>query len=92
MCFQHIMTMRRLLLSVALAGAALLSGCAVYPVGAPVVYGDPGVAYGAAPVAYGAAPVVVAPAPVYYGPAVYPSISISGRYYDGPRWRGRGWR
>ena len=79
------MTMRRLLLSAALAGAALLSGCAVYPVGAPVVYGDPAVAYGAAPV-------VVAPAPVYYGPAIYPSISISGRYYDGPRWRGRGWR
>ena len=91
MRFQHIMTMRRLSIAAALAGAVLLSGCAVYPIGAPVAYSDPSMGYGA-PVAYGAAPVVVAPAPVYYGPAVYPSISISGSYYSGPRWRGRGWR
>jgi hypothetical protein len=39
--------------------------------------------------------VMVAPAPVYYGPAVYPSISIYGRFGGGHRhhhhrsWDGR---
>lgn len=82
-----IMNSTRTGLAIALAAAALLSGCAVYPVGPPVAYGDPAAGYGA--------PVVVAPAPVYYGPAygpVYPSIRIDGRFGSGPRhWRGPGW-
>lgn len=74
------MSFKRLATLGALALAALVSGCAVYPaypVAEPVVYASPGVVYGQP------APVVVAPPPVYYGPAVYPSISIFGRIGGG---------
>lgn len=72
------MTYRRLATLSVLAGAALVSGCAVYPYhGAPVAHGAP-YGYYSQP-----APVLAAPAPIYYGPAypaIYPSISIHGRF------------
>lgn len=74
------MTFKRLATFGALAIAAFVSGCAVYPYPATgqVVYGGPNAVY-AQP-----APVVVAPAPAYYyGPAFYPSISIHGRFGGG---------
>lgn len=74
------MTFKRLAMFGAVAIAAFVSGCAVYPypVTGQVVYGQPTVVY-AQP-----APVLVAPAPTYYyGPAFYPSISIHGRFGKG---------
>ena len=80
------MRFQRLATFGALALAGLVSGCAVYPaypVAQPVVYASPGV-YTSPGVVYAQpAPVVVAPPPVYYGPAVYPSISIFGRFGSG---------
>lgn len=75
------MIFKRLAIVCVLAVTGFVSGCAVYPYPAyPVAYGDPNVVYAQT------APVVVAPAPVYYGPAypaIYPSISIHGRFGSG---------
>ncbi|MGO4305160.1 hypothetical protein [Cupriavidus sp. RAF12] len=64
--------MKTIVMGLAVAGAAMLGGCAVYPTPyGPVV--EP-------------APVAVAPAPVYYGgPAVVvsPRAYYGGGYYGG---------
>ena len=90
------MNYKRLGTAGALIVTCLVSGCAVYPypVGGPVAYGQP--VYGEATTVYAQpAPMVVQPAPVYYGPAypaIYPSISIFGRFGGGGggrHWHGR---
>jgi hypothetical protein len=92
------MNTRPILCAAAVAAAALLGGCAVYPaypayqgygIG-QVVAANPGVPVQGptvvqqGPVYMAPAPVYVAPAPVYYGgPIFYPSISIFGRFGGG---------
>ncbi|HSW19921.1 MAG TPA: hypothetical protein VLJ86_22070 [Ramlibacter sp.] len=99
------MNYKRLGTAGALIGSCLVSGCAVYPYypAGGQVYAQPQYQYGDPNTVYAQpAPVMVAPAPVYYGPAypaIYPSISIFGRFgggrdhwrggRDGRHWRGR---
>ncbi|WP_043365898.1 hypothetical protein, partial [Cupriavidus sp. WS] len=60
--------MKTWMIGIAVAGAALLGGCAVYP--AYPAYG-----YG------GGGEVAVAPAPVYAAPAVVVTPGVYGGYY-----------
>ncbi|WP_241754360.1 hypothetical protein [Cupriavidus basilensis] len=72
--------MRTLMMGLAMVGAAMLGGCAVYPAYPGYGYGGGEVAVAPAPV-YAAPPVVVAPG--FYG-GYY---GYHGGYYGGRRYR-----